>query len=199
METLDITIRHWMLAESPGWLGTATDSPGLHSLQLLRYCDIRIRRGEQWRPTLQHWEIKIFVRRKYVAAWHLPVSRRLEGSWERQLVNILCSLSRGQPGDSAHNDRRRSLMDQLTYRSGKWDIINVTLNNNILIYCAAPTAHRAQTQISIRGSHCQYNDFSVSQSPSHSQPDGPCSLLCIHDNTADSILLKFENFQDSYF
>lgn len=27
-------------------------------------------------------------------------------------------------------------MDQLTYRSGKWDIINVTLNNNILIYCA---------------------------------------------------------------
>ena len=53
------------------------------------------------------------------------------------------SLSRGQPGDSAHNDRRRSLMDQLTYRSGKWDIINVTLNNNILIYCAAPTAHRA--------------------------------------------------------
>ena len=34
-------------------------------------------------------------------------------------------------------------MDQLTYRSGKWDIINVTLNNNILIYCAAPTAHRA--------------------------------------------------------
>ena len=52
-------------------------------------------------------------------------------------------LSWGQPGDSAHNDRRRSLMDQLTYRSGKWDIINVTLNNNILIYCAAPTAHRA--------------------------------------------------------
>lgn len=89
-------------------------------------------------------------------------------------------------------------MDQLTYRSGKWDIINVTLNNNILIYCAAPTAHRAQTQISIRGSHCQYNDFSVSQSPSHSQPDGPCSLLCIHDNT-DSVLLKFENFRDSYF
>ena len=27
-------------------------------------------------------------------------------------------------------------MDQLTYRSGKWDIITATLNNNILIYCA---------------------------------------------------------------
>ena len=80
-------------------------------------------------------------------------------------------------------------MDQLTYRSGKWDIINVTLNNNILIYCAA--AHRAQAQISIRGSHCQYNDFTVSQSPSHSQQaDGPCSLLCIHE--VDFMLLKFE-------
>ena len=79
-------------------------------------------------------------------------------------------------------------MDQLTYRSGKWDIINVTLNNNILIYCAA---HRAQAQISIRGSHCQYNDFTVSPSPSHSQQaDGPCSLLCIHE--VDFMLLKFE-------
>ena len=125
----------------------------------------------------------------------------MEGSWERQLA-CKYSLQPG-PGDSAHNDRRRSLMDQLTYRSGKWDIINVTLNNNILIYCAcctAPTAHRAQTQISIRGSHCQYNDFTVSQSPSHSQQaDGPCSLLCIHDN-ADFMLLKFEIlFEISYY
>ena len=38
-------------------------------------------------------------------------------------------------------------MDQLTYRSGKWDIINVTLNNNILIYCAAPTELRLRSAL----------------------------------------------------
>ena len=39
-------------------------------------------------------------------------------------------------------------MDQLTYRSGKWDIINVTLNNNILIYCAAQP--RLLTELRLR-------------------------------------------------
>ena len=38
-------------------------------------------------------------------------------------------------------------MDQLTYRSGKWDIINVTLNNNILIYCAARTELRLRSAL----------------------------------------------------
>ena len=39
-------------------------------------------------------------------------------------------------------------MDQLTYRSGKWDIINVTLSNNILIYCAAQP--RLLTELRLR-------------------------------------------------
>ena len=86
-------------------------------------------------------------------------------------------------------------MDQLTYRSGKWDIINVTLNNNILIYCAALAAHTAWTQISIRGSHCQYNDFSVSPSQSHSH-----GALIIHDrNLLLLFFLKFLNFHKKLF
>ena len=65
------------------------------------------------------------------------------------------SLLPSAAGDcAAHNDRRRSLMDQLTYRSGKWDIITATLNNNILIYCAPVcSAALSHTQVTTAAIH----------------------------------------------
>ena len=42
--------------------------------------------------------------------------------------------------------------DQLSHRSGKWDVINVAVNNNIRIYCGKITTEAIEVKLDIKSS-----------------------------------------------
>ena len=106
METSEITIS-WEC-----WPAAGLVSPGLHSLHLLRY----------WRQGGRLGGMIIGSYLLLTLSWHSETSN-CESKYSLHQENLPIMMGAGH------------YCDQLSHRSGKWDVINVAVNNNIRIYC----------------------------------------------------------------
>ena len=110
METSEITIS-WEC-----WPAAGLVSPGLHSLHLLRY----------WRQGGRLGGMIIGSYLLLTLSWHSETSN-CESKYSLHQENLPIMMGAGH------------YCDQLSHRSGKWDVINVAVNNNIRIYCGKIT------------------------------------------------------------